>query len=153
MVFGVAESEDEQEDVGEKNETNLEAGAFLESVTELDGFVDGKENSVAKAKEREDDDKSGRIRSVDLSASGDGSYDGESDRDTESINPEVDANDAAVDVDVVDWDDGLPTLFASFSENLPPSDDEEDVDGKTKDTNRSKGGANNTASSDSLVCG
>ena len=71
-VFGSAEGEDEQEDVGEKNEANLEAGAFLEGFTELDGGEDVKEDVVASIEDGHDGAKGGELAGVSDVASGDG---------------------------------------------------------------------------------
>ncbi len=151
VVFGGTEGEDEEENVREKDETNLKASTLFEGVAEFDGFVDGEEDGVAEGDEGEDGDESGRLSGVDLSTGGDGSYDGEGNRNAEGVNPEVDADDAAVDVNIVDGDERFPALFAGFNEKFPPSDNEENIDGDHENAHRSDKTAEDAASGKSLV--
>ena len=136
-VFVFAEAEDEVTDWSEEEEADFEAGAFAEGVAELDGFVNGEEDGVDKASNAKSRNES--------------SKDAETERNGEDVNPEVDADDAAEDVDVVDGDEGLPAGLTSFDEDLPPGDDEQDVDGEGKDAISGEHAAKDAASDEGFV--
>lgn len=123
MIFGKTKGENEKEDVREKDETNLEAGAFFEGVAELDGKVDVKEDVVAGVNDGHESTESGKLAGISGVADSYAVEDGKDDRNAEGVNPEIDTDNFAEDIDVVDWDDGLPACFAGFNEDLPPGND------------------------------
>ena len=102
-VFRGTEGKDEKEDVREKDETNLEAGAFLEGVAEFDCFINREEDCVAEGDEG-NDEREGRRLTVGRAGSGDSAQEAEGERDTEGIDPEVDVDNAAVNIDVINRD-------------------------------------------------
>lgn len=141
-VLGVAEGKDELKDEGKKNKTNLEASTFLEGVAELDGEIDVEEEGVNAGDDGHD-----------VGEGGNSGKDTETNWDGEGVNPEVNADNFAEDVRVVDGDDGFPARFAGFGENLPPGDDVKNVDGEGKDTDGRQHAAKDATSSKRLILG
>ena len=89
VVFGIAEGENELEDVWDKDETNFEGGRFFEGIAKFNS----EENVQGEGVETGEEAKGG-----------DNSCENATDeRDQENINPEVEADDAAEDINVVNW--------------------------------------------------
>ncbi len=153
MVFRSTKGKNEEEEVRKKDETNFETSAFLERIAEFDGGVDFEEDGVGNVEDDHNGSESAELASIGDIASGDGEQDGEDNRDGKSVNPEVNADNPTEDVDVVNWDDGFPARFASFRENFPPGDDEQDIENQGEDEGASKHTTEEATSSNGFVLG
>ena len=107
------------EDVREDDKTNGESDTFLEGFCEADRNPDIQNESVNTSSNADNHCHS-------FVVSKDSGKDTEDDRDKKHEDPEVDLDDFAENVDVVDRNDRFPTCFTSFFEDFPVSDDEKD---------------------------
>ncbi len=114
VIFRLTKGKNEVEDGREKDEADLESGAFVEGAAKHNSEV----NIETEAVEARDDRSSCRARAKDEAAEK-----ADDKRNKEDVNPEVYVDDAAEDIDVIDRDERLPTFFSGFCEDFPPSDD------------------------------